>query len=94
MARCYAPGMRGPTDDTDPRIGAVLIDGYRAMTSTEKLERVAALTRTVRSLALADVRRRHPASSEREQALRVASRWIPPDLMLRAFGWDVDDKGY
>ena len=33
-------------------------------------------------------------SSEREQALRVASRWIEPDLMARAFGWDVREVGY
>ena len=86
--------MRDTTDDTDPRVESLLIDGYRAMTAAEKLERVSALTRTVQALSLADVRRRHPASTEREQALLVASRWLEPDLMLRAFGWDVDDKGY
>ena len=94
MARFYAPGMRDPTDDTDARVASLLIDGYRAMTAAEKLERVSALTRTVQALALADVRRRYPAATERELALRVASRWLGPDLMLRAFGWDVTDKGY
>jgi hypothetical protein len=38
-------------------------------------------------------RRRHPNADAREQALRVASRWIEPDLMVRAFGWDVARSG-
>jgi len=38
--------------------------------------------------------RRHPNADAREQALRVASRWIEPELMVRAFGWDVREVGY
>ncbi len=41
-----------------------------------------------------DVRRRHPNADAREQALRVASRWLEPELMVRAFGWDVSEVGY
>jgi hypothetical protein len=64
------------------------------MSPAQKLERVRALTRAVQELALLDVRRRHPNADAREQALRVASRWIEPDLMVRAFGWDARVKGY
>ncbi|MCK6590510.1 MAG: hypothetical protein L6Q76_23340, partial [Polyangiaceae bacterium] len=81
-------------NDTHPKVEAMLIEGYRKMSPSQKLERVRALTRTVQELALLDVRRRHPNADEREQALRVASRWIEPDLMLRAFGWDVRKVGY
>lgn len=84
----------GLPNDNDPRIEAILIRGYRAMSAAQKLERVRALTRAVQELALVDVRNRHPEASPREQALRVASRWIEPELMLRAFGWDVRDAGY
>jgi hypothetical protein len=84
----------GPPNDTDPRIEALLIAGYRRMSPAQKLERVRALTRGVQELALLDVRRRHPDADEREQALRVASRWIEPALMLRAFGWDVREVGF
>lgn len=80
--------------DTDPRIEAILIEGYRRMSPAEKLERVRSLTRAVQQLALLDIRRRHPDADEREQALRLASRWIEPELMLRAFGWDVREVGY
>ncbi len=83
-----------PTDDTDPAIEAMLIEGYRRMSPAQKLERVRALTRAVQQLALLDIRRRHPDADEREWALRLASRWIEPELMLRAFGWDVREAGY
>lgn len=85
---------RDPTNDTHPKIEAFLIEGYRKMSPSQKLDRVRALTRAVQELALLDVRRRHPEADEREQALRVASRWIEPDLMMRAFGWDVRVMGY
>jgi hypothetical protein len=83
-----------PTNDTHPKIEAFLIEGYRKMSPTQKLERVQALTQAVQELALLDVRRRHPDADAREQALRVASRWIEPELMVRAFGWDVREVGY
>ena len=80
--------MRSPLlSDTSPAIEARLTDAYRRMTPSEKLARVVALTGAVRALALADVRRRYPHADAREQALRVASRWIDRDLMQRAFGW-------
>ncbi len=72
----------------------VLVEGYRAMSPIEKLERVCAMTAAVQQLALADIRRRHPTADAREQLLRLASRWIAPELMLRAFGWDVQAQGY
>jgi hypothetical protein len=82
-----------PTD-TDPAVQALLIEGYRRMSPAENLERVRALTRAVQELALAEIRRRHPDADEREQALRLASRWIEPELMVGAFGWDVRKVGY
>ena len=84
----------GLPNDTHPKIEALLIEGYRNMSPAQKLERVRALTRAVQELALLDVRRRHPGASAREQALRVASRWIEPELMVRAFDWDVRETGY
>lgn len=68
-------------NDTHPKIEALLIEGYRRMSPSQKLERVSALTRAVQELALLDVRRHHPNADAREQALRVASRWIEPLLI-------------
>ncbi len=81
-------------DDTDPAIRAVLVEGYRRMSPAQKLERVRQLTRAVQELALADIRRRHPNANEHEQSLRLASRWLEPELMVRAFGWDPREVGY
>jgi hypothetical protein len=83
-----------PVNDTHPTIDALLIEGYRKMSPSQKLERVWALSRALQELALLDVRRRHPEADAREQALRVASRWMDPDLMLRVFGWDVTSQGF
>jgi hypothetical protein len=88
------PLNRSGPNDTDPCIEAMLIEGYRRMSPSQKLERVRALTRAVQELALMDIRRRHPDADEREQMLRLASRWIEPELMVRAFGWDVRKVGY
>ena len=82
-----------PTD-TDRKIEAFIIDGYRRMSPAQKIARVTALTRTVQQLALTDIRRRHPTASAREQSLRLASRWLEPELMRKAFGWDVDEAGF
>jgi hypothetical protein len=90
-----SPRMIGSApNDTHPAVEALLIEGYRRMSPAQKLERVRALTRAVQELALADIRRRHPDADDREQALRLASRWIEPELMVRAFGWDVRKEGY
>jgi hypothetical protein len=86
--------IASPPNDTHAKIEAMLIEGYRKMSASQKLERVRALTRAVQELALVDVRRRHPNADAREQALRIASRWIEPELMVRAFGWDVREVGY
>ena len=75
------------TNDTAPGVEAVLIAGYRAMSASQKLERVRALNQAVQRLAAVDVRRRFPEAAAREAAFRVAARWLSPDLMRRAFGW-------
>jgi hypothetical protein len=84
----------GPLNDTHPTVEALLVEGYRKMSPSQKLDRVRALTRAVQELALADIRRRHPDADAQEQALRLASRWLEPELMLRAFGWDIRQAAY
>ena len=81
-------------NDTHPATEAKLIEGFRGMTPAQRLEIATQLTQAVQELAIADVRRRHPDADEREVALRAASRWLGPELMLRAFGWDVEKMGY
>ena len=86
--------MKTLSSDTHPKIEQILIEGYRKMSPTEKWERVRELHLFAEALAMADVRRRYPEADDRECRLRVASRRIPVDLMKKAFGWDVEEKGY
>ncbi|MDZ4806445.1 MAG: hypothetical protein SGI90_16445 [Candidatus Eisenbacteria bacterium] len=83
-----------PTNDTHPAIEALLVEGYRRMSPSQKMERVCELTRALHELALQDVRRRYPEAGVRELELRVASRRLAPELMRRAFGWDPREAGY
>lgn len=80
--------------DTDPEAEAILIEGYRRMPVWKKLQQVGELSDLVRQLAMNDIRRRYPQADEREVKLRMASRWIEPELMRKAFGWDPDKEGY
>lgn len=81
-------------NDTPPSIEAKRIEAYRAMTPSQKLMIVCALNDTVRALAMADIRGRHPQADTRELMLRFASRSLPPELLRNAFGWDVTVEGY
>jgi hypothetical protein len=86
--------MKTQSSDTHPEIEKRLIEGYRRMTAREKLHQIGSMGRFAYTLALADVRKRHPDAEEQECRLRVASRWLDAGLMRKAFGWDPDVEGY
>ena len=44
-------------------------------------------------MAEAGVRKMHPQAPDREVFLRVASRHLPRELMIRAYGWDPEIDG-
>jgi len=58
--------------DTGPEFEARLVDAWRAMTPSQKLSLAVQMSRTVRQLAMAGVRQRHPGADPREQFLRLA----------------------
>jgi len=64
------------------------------MTPTQKLALVCRLTATTHQLALADIRRRHPNADEREQKLRLASRWLDAAAMRRVLRLGPEVMGY
>src|SRR5580700_10122367 len=78
----------------DPELERILLEALRKMTPSEKIKKVNDMVAAMHILAMSDVRSRHPEADERECLLRVASRRVPADLMLKAFGWDVKEKGY
>ncbi|MBL8205317.1 MAG: hypothetical protein JNM09_13865 [Blastocatellia bacterium] len=80
--------------DTTPEAEAILLEGYRKMPAWKKWKYVVDLNLALKSLQLAQIKTMHPQASEYELKMRLASRWIEPELMKEAFGWDVEEKGY
>ncbi len=86
--------METGLSDTSPEAEKIMIEGYRRMPAWQKLRLVEDLNRTVEQLALGDLRRRYPQADEHELKLRLAARYLEPDLMRRVFGWDPAAEGY
>lgn len=80
--------------DTTPEVEKILVEGFQQMPAWRKLQSVAELNQLLHNLALEDIRARHPSATAQELRLYLVSRWIPPELMKEAFGWDVETKGY
>lgn len=80
--------------DTPPEIRRILVEGYRRMSPSRKLECVHNMTNAVLQLALARIRKQHPGIPEREERLRLASLWIDRQTMIKAFNWDPAAQGY
>lgn len=80
--------------DTTPEAEAILLAGYRKMPAWKKLQCVVDLNLSLKALQLAHIKEKHPNADEYELKMRLASRWLEPELMKEAFGWDVEEKGY
>ena len=79
--------------DTPPAVERMMVELWRRASPEQKLARMFGMGRMINELARAEVRQRHPAASPREIELRLASRTIPRETMIRAFGWDPDLHG-
>lgn len=84
---------RTQSPDTDRQIEQQLFARYRAMTPSEKMSHVSALGRLAESVAMAGLRSRYPAATEEENRLRLASRWIDRETMIRLYDWDPEIRG-
>lgn len=62
-----------------------MIDKLRAMSPADRLSLALSLSQSVRDLALAGVRQRHPDASVREQLLRLAITIHGRDLATLAY---------
>lgn len=86
--------MYDDRSDTTPEAEAVLVRLGRELPPWRKLEIAAAMSTTVRELALTGIRSRHPEASEDEIRKRLAALLLPPDLVRAAYGWDPETEGY
>lgn len=81
--------------DTDPRVEKLLLEGYRRMTPSQKLERVASLNRALDELAKARIRATYGSHlSSRELLLRLGALRLGRATMIRVFNWDPEEHGY
>jgi len=80
--------------DTHPKIERIMIELIRTLTPAQKIAKISDMGRFMKSAAFAETKRRHPNDSDHDNMMRVVSRSIGPELMLKAFGWDVKKKGY
>jgi hypothetical protein len=82
-----------PGNDTHPEVERMMLDHWRRATPAQKLERMFTMGHTVNELARADLRARYPAATPREIELRLRSRSLDRETMIRVFGWDPELHG-
>jgi hypothetical protein len=80
--------------DTHPEVARRLAEMFRAMPPEVRKHKADQLYAFAKHAAYQDVRRRHPDADAEEVRLRVASRFLSPEIMLRVYGWDVRERGY
>lgn len=78
------------SDDTAPEVERQQIEIWRRMHPGDKARLMAAASRSVRTLALAGLRSRHPAASEREIIARFAAMTLGRPLAVKAYP-ELDD---
>ena len=72
--------------DTHPEIERLQIERLRQMPSWRKMALMAGMNQTVRTLALAGLRWRHPDDSPAQRRRRLADLLLGPDLAATAYG--------
>ena len=72
--------------DTSPEIERMQIERLRQMPSWRKVELVGDMNETVRTLALAGLRQRHPNEPPAQRRRRLADLMLGPELAARVYG--------
>lgn len=84
-----APGA----SDTSPEADELMFQLWRRATPAQKLRKVFGIGRMLNDLVRAELRRRYPEATPREIELRLASRSLDRETMIRAFHWDPELHG-
>jgi len=72
--------------DTHPEIERLQIERLRQMPSWRKMTLMAEMGQTVRTLALAGLRQRHPGDTPAQRRRRLADLLLGPDLAAIVYG--------
>jgi hypothetical protein len=76
--------------DTHPDALRVYLKIQSRMPAERKLGLVAEMYDAISALQASEVRRLHPAATDREVFLRVTARRLGPELMRKVYGWQPD----
>jgi len=72
--------------DTHPKMEALQIKLWRSATPARKMEMLAQLNASARTLALSGLRQRHPNASESELSRRLAGLLLGDELARKVYG--------
>lgn len=84
---------RGLSLDTLPEAERVRIERLREMPPWRKLALVGEMHRTLRLLALAGLRQRHPDEPPAQHQRRLADLLLDPELAARVYGCPLEADG-
>lgn len=79
--------------DTHPEIEEYLIGRWRKAPAWEKIKQVNEMYFTLRLLALAGLKRRHPVLSEKELDKEIAKLFLGEELVCKIYGCDSNNEG-
>ena len=77
--------------DTSPEVERVRLELLRRMPAHRKLALVGEMSQTVRTLAMAGLRQRHPDDTPAQRRRRLADLVLGPELAARTYGPMVED---
>jgi hypothetical protein len=86
-------GTAKGASDTSPEVDELMFQLWRKATPAQKLQKILSIGRTVNELVRGELRRRYPTATPREIELRLASRNLDRETMIRAFNWDPELHG-
>ena len=79
--------------DTHAAAEQMMLAHWRTASAAHKLARLFGMGHAINELARADLKARYPGATAREIELRLRSRSLDRETMIRAFGWDPDVHG-
>ena len=77
--------------DTHPEVERLQIERLRQTPDWRKMELMAEMGQSVRTLALAGLRQRYPTDTPAQRRRRLADLLLGPDLAARAYGPAVEE---
>jgi hypothetical protein len=86
-------GTATGASDTSPEADALMFQLWRQASPAQKLGKVFGVGKMINGLVRAELRKRYPEATPREIDLRLASRNLDRETMIRAFHWDPELQG-